>query len=144
MSAACDTNVLLYASDERSPRREAAAELLNRLVLGPGIVYLFWPVLMGYLRIATHPRVFERPLTPTHAMGNVHELLGRPHVRTPGEQPGFWETFTELTADDVVRGNLVSDAHLAALMRQHGVSTIWTADRDFRRFTGITARSPFN
>jgi len=67
VSAACDTNVLLYASDEQSPRQRAAVELLTRLAQGPEIVYLFWPVLIGYLRIATHPSVFERPLTPARA-----------------------------------------------------------------------------
>lgn len=144
MSAACDTNVLLYASDEQSPRQRAAVELLTRLAQGPEIVYLFWPVLIGYLRIATHPSVFERPLTPARAMANVDGLLGRPHIRAPGEQPGFWDTFTQLTGGDVVRGNLVSDAHLAALMRQQGVSTIWTADRDFRRFSGIAVHNPFS
>lgn len=51
--------------------------------------------------------------------------------------------FQRTAGEQVVRGNLVPDAHLAALMRQHGVATIWSADRDFRRFDGITARDPF-
>jgi uncharacterized protein len=143
MSATCDTNVLLYASDEQSSRSEAARELLTRLAEGPEIVYLFWPVLIGYLRISTHPGVFASPLTSEDAMANVEALLSPPHVRTPGEQPGFWDAFRRTVRGDVVKGNLVSDAHLAALMRQHGVTTIWTADRDFRRFDSISARDPF-
>lgn len=51
--------------------------------------------------------------------------------------------FRSATQAVVVRGDLVSDAHIAALMRQHGVTLIWTADRDFRRFDGLTARHPF-
>ena len=60
-----------------------------------------------------------------------------------GVEPGFWTVFQRSAGQQVVRGNLVPDAHLAALMRQHGVDTIWSADRDFRRFDGITARDPF-
>lgn len=58
MSVTIDVNVLLYASDEHSARHESARALLTWLALGPGLVYLFWPVAMAYLRIATHPSVF--------------------------------------------------------------------------------------
>ncbi len=144
MSVTLDANVLLYASDAGSPRRDPAAELLGRLAEGPDLLYLFWPVLVGYVRIATHPGVFADPLSPEEARRNVQQLLTRPHVRSPGEQAGFWQRFDALcAAARPVRGNLVSDAHVAALMRQHGVVTIYTADRDFRRFDGITAVDPF-
>lgn len=143
MSVACDANVLLYASDSRSPRHGPAQRLVARFAEGPDLLYLFWPVVMAYLRIATHPRIFERPLAPEDARTNMDALLSRPHIRSPGEEPGFWTLFQRTTEPQVLRGNLVSDAHLATLMRQHGVSTIWSSDRDFRRFDGITARDPF-
>lgn len=143
MSVAIDSNVLLYASDEASPRQPVAKRLLEVLAAGPDFVYLFWPVAMAYLRIATHPGIFERPLGPTEAQGNLAGLLARSHVRCPGEGAGFWALFEATVQDDVIRGNLVTDAHIATLMRQHGVGTIWTADRDFRRFHGITARDPY-
>lgn len=143
MSVTIDANVLLYASDESSPRHASAAELVGRLAKGPDLVYLFWPVAMAYLRISTHPRVFDHPLDPAQARHNLDQLMGRAHVRCPGESDHFWETYQELVGDDAVRGNLVTDSHVAALMRQHGVATIFTADRDFRRFPGITARDPY-
>jgi len=142
VSVACDANVLLHASDSGSPRHVPAKRVVDRFAQGPDLLYLFWPVVMAFLRIATHPGIFERPLTPRDAEANIDALLSRPHIRTPGEDPGFW-TLYQRTAGPAVRGNLVSDAHLAALMRQHGVGTIWSADRDFRRFDGITARDPF-
>jgi toxin-antitoxin system PIN domain toxin len=142
VSVTVDANVLLYASDEQSPRHEPARELLERLAAGPGIVYVFWPVAMAYLRIATHPGIFENPLEPRVARANLGALLDRPHVRSPGEATGFWAVYRDTVGQDVVRGNLVTDSHIAALMRQHGVSTIWTSDRDFRRFPDITARDP--
>ena len=144
MSVAVDANVLLYASDEQSPRHGAARQLLSRVAAGPDLVYVFWPVVMAYLRISTHPGVFENPLEPAAALGNVRRLVSRPHVRTPGERERFWQLFEDTVRDDVVRGNLVTDAHLVALMRESGVATIWTADRDFRRFAGITARDPYS
>ncbi|MDQ3989385.1 MAG: PIN domain-containing protein [Actinomycetota bacterium] len=144
MSVTIDANVLLYASDGQSPRHRSARDLLERLAAGPDIVYLFWPVAMAYLRIATHPGIYEHPLDPEVARSNVATLLGRAHVQCPGESDGFWRVYEETVDSDVIRGNLVTDAHIAALMRQHGVGVIWTADRDFRRFTGVTARDPYS
>jgi toxin-antitoxin system PIN domain toxin len=143
MSETVDANLLLFASDVESPRHQQALERVRRFAAGPELLYVFWPVAMAYLRIATHPSIFARPLEPARARAGLSSLLRRPHVRCPGEQDGFWSVFEETVAGDVVRGNLVPDAHLVALMRQHGVRTIWTADRDFRRFTGITVRDPF-
>lgn len=143
MTVAIDANVLLYASDQRSARHGSARDLLERLAAGPGLVYLFWPVAMAYLRIATHPAVFEHPLHPRVAQANLSALLERAHIRCPGEGPGFWTLYQDTVGGDVVRGNLVPDAHIGALMRQHGVGTIWTADRDFKRFPDITARDPY-
>jgi uncharacterized protein len=142
MSATLDANILVYAGDSRSPVHEPAEALVRRLALGPEILYLFWPVLLGYLRIVTHPGILTNPLAPAIAMRNVEALLDRPHVRVPGESDGFWPVFKS-TAGGTPRGNDVTDAHLAALMRQHGVRLIWTRDRDFRRFDGIDARDPF-
>jgi toxin-antitoxin system PIN domain toxin len=142
MSATVDTNVLVYASNSDDPLHDRAVELVRRLAEGPELVYLFWPVLLGYLRIVTHPGILSKPLSPTIAMRNVEALLDRPHVRAPGEADGFWSVFRS-TAGERPRGNDVPDAHLAALMRQHGVRLIYTRDRDFRRFDGIDARDPF-
>lgn len=143
MSATVDTNLLLYASDAASRFHLRALEVLERCAKGPDLLYLFWPVVMAYLRFATHPAVFERPLSGDEAMRNIEALLDLPHVRSPGEDDGFWSVYRAVTAGVVVRGNLVPDAHLVALMRQYGVGTVWSHDRDFRKFEGIVARDPF-
>lgn len=143
MSATLDANLLLYVSDESSERHEQARGTLRRLVAGPELLYVFWPTVMAYLRIATHPSLFASPLTPVVATANVAQLLASPTVQTAGEQPRFWELFREVSSDADARGNLVPDAHLVSLMRQNGVRTIWTHDRDFRRFSGIEVRDPF-
>ena len=141
MSATVDANVLVYASDSRAAAHEQTEALVRRIAAGPEILYLFWPVLLGYLRIVTHPGILTNPLSPADALRNVESLLDRPHVRAPGELDGFWSIFRS-TAGDRPRGNDVPDAHVAALMRQHGVRVIYTHDRDFRRFDGIEPRDP--
>jgi toxin-antitoxin system PIN domain toxin len=142
MSATVDANVLIYASNTADPLHEPAVDLIRQLATGHDLVYLFWPTLMAYLRIVTHPAILPRPLATRDAMRNVEALLDRPHVRSPGEADGFWAIY-RATAGDRHRGNDVPDAHLATLMRQHGVRLIYTRDRDFRRFDGIDARDPF-
>ena len=142
MSTTVDANVLVYASDRRSPAHPTAEALIRRLAAGPEILYLFWPALLGYLRVVTHSGILTTPLPPADAIRNVEALLDRPHVRAPGELDGFWPIFRS-TAGDRPRGNEVPDAHLAALMRQHGVRVIYTRDRDFRRFEGISVVDPF-
>jgi toxin-antitoxin system PIN domain toxin len=142
LSVTLDVNVLVYASNEDDPAHEPARRLLARLAAGPELVYLFWPVIMGYLRIATHPAILPLPQSPKAALENVDLLLARPHIRAPGEAPRFWPVF-QATAGDQIRGRDVADAHLVALMRQHGVGTIYTRDRGFRRFDGIRVRDPF-
>ncbi len=142
MSVTVDANVLVYASNEADPGHEPARRLLEELAMGPGLVYLFWPAIMGYLRIVTHPGILPRPLTPDEASANIAALLGRAHVRALGEADGFWELYRDSAGADT-RGNDVPDAHLVALMCQHGVTTIYSRDRDFRRYEGIDVRDPF-
>jgi len=143
MTVTLDANVLLYASDTRSPFHERALTLVAELAAGRELLYLFWPTVMAYVRIATHPSVFAEPLAPKIAIGNVERLLELPHVQTAGERERFWDVFRGVAEESDARGNLVPDARLVALMEQNGVRTIWTRDRDFRRFRGIDARDPF-
>ena len=142
MSVTVDTNILLYASNADDELHERARELVEELAGGADLLYVFWPTIMGFLRIATHPSVFPRPASPEQAMAAITALLERPTVRTEVEDAGFWETYRSTAGDDT-RGNHVPDAHLAALMRRHGVTVIYTRDRDFRRYDGIEARDPF-
>jgi len=143
MSSAIDVNVLLYASEESSAFRAQALDLIDHLAAGPDLFYLFWPVAMGYLRIATHPAIFSDPLSPEAATNNLEQLLNLPHCRVVGEGERFWPAYRSTTERLVVRGNLVPDAHLVAMMREHGVDTLWSHDRDFRKFEGIRIRDPF-
>ena len=144
MSFAIDAKVLLYASDRENPLHDRAIGLLDEIAFGPGLAYLFWPTAIAYLRIATHPAIFARPLSHADARANLQALLDLPHVRAVGEQDTFWRRFAEIADDLAPTGNLVPDAHVVALMLENGVRTIWTRDRDYRKFRGIHVRDPFS
>jgi toxin-antitoxin system PIN domain toxin len=143
VSLALDANVLLYASNADDDRNERARMVLSEVAVGPEVVYLFWPVVMAFLRISTRESVFPHPLSPAEALAMVGSLLERDHVYAPGEDDLFWSAFHEIAEEQHARGDLVSDAHIVALMHRHGVRTIITHDRDFRRFEGIRMRDPF-
>lgn len=106
-------------------------------------MYLAWHTVMAYLRISTHPGIFANPLTPERAAANVGALIDLPHTRLLSEEDGFWEVYREVTRGLTVRGKLVADAHLVAVLRQHGVSRIYTNDADFLRFRFLDVRNPF-
>jgi uncharacterized protein len=143
LSFTIDANLLLYASDEMSGYHRQARAFVEQVAGGDELVYLFWPTVMAYLRIATHPAIFEQPLSPDEAVANIDRLLSLPQVQTAGEHDRFWPSYRQVATEADARGNLVSDAHVVALMTENGVRTIWTRDRDYRRFPGIEIRDPF-
>lgn len=143
MTVTVDANILVYASNKADPAYEPARALVERLAAGPDLVYLFWPTVMGYLRVVTHPAILPRPLGFADAANNISALLQRPHVRSPGEGEGFWSFYLE-TSSSHARGNATAEAHMAALMRQHGVATIYSRDRGYRRYPGIKVHDPIS
>lgn len=142
MSYSLDANILLYASDSGCAHHPRARAFLESCIGTPDLLCLSWSTLMAYLRIATHPSVFARPLTPDEATGNVQAILSLAHTRVIAEEKGFWEVYREVTRSIPVRGNAVPDAHLAALLRQHGIRTLYTHDSDFLRFRFLDVRDP--
>jgi len=143
VSYSLDVNLLLYASDRSSNRHARARRFVESCAAGPEILCLTWPTLMSYLRIATHPRIFSAPLSPDEALGNITALIDLPHVRALSELDGFLDAYKHMTGEIPVRGNVVPDAHLATILFQHGIRTLYTNDRDFRKFQSLDVRDPF-
>jgi len=144
VSYSLDANVLLYASDRSSDRHLRARRFVESCAAGPEILCLTWPTLMSYLRIATHPRIFSAPLSPQEALGNISALIGLPHVRAVSELNGFVDAYKHVASETPVRGNLVPDAHIAAILFQHGIRTLYSNDSDFRKFPSLDLRDPFS
>jgi hypothetical protein len=144
MSYSVDVNVLLYASDQTNPRYDQAMQFLVNRASDPELFCIAWSTLMGYIRISTHPSIFSHPLSPEEALENVESLLSQPRVRVLSEDDGFLVMYREVTGRFPVRGNLVPDAYLVALLLQHGVQKIYTADSDFNKFEFLEVKNPFS
>ena len=142
MSFGIDVNILLYASDDSSPMHLKATEFLTRCAVGREVFCLAWVTVMSYLRMSTHPAIFARPLSHDDALRNIESLLNLPHSRAVGEEDSFWDTYRKVTGEVPTRGNLVPDAQLASILLGHGVTTIYTHDRDFRKFPFLDVRDP--
>ena len=125
MSGIIDTNILLYAVNLDCPEHSAAREFLAAPDLLHGPCYITEGICYEFLRVATHPRVFATPITAAQALDFLESLVGdgRIHLLHPA-------------------GNLFFDIRTAALMRDSGIRTIHTADRDFLQFPGIEVIDP--
>lgn len=140
---AVDTNVLVAAHVETLPEHEAAADLLTLLAEGELPWAIPWPCVYEFLRVTTHPKVFHPPLELEHALESIGNLLESPTLLLLSETPRHAEVMERVTKAAVATGNLVHDAHIAALCLEHGVREILTGDRDFARFEELTVTDPF-
>ncbi len=109
--------------------------------MGPTAVALPWASLLGFLRLATNARMFERPLTMADAWQQVKMWLAAEPTWTPGPTERHAEVLGNLLAQPGVHGNLVPDAHLAALAIEHSL-TLCSTDGDFARFPGLRWLNP--
>ena len=142
MSYSFDANILLYASDESSEFYARAKVFLNDRQADSDILCLTWPVLMAFQRIATHPSIFSNPMSAETAWGNVQQLLKLPRTRVIQETASFALDYAEVAQSAGVYGNLVPVAHIATILRQHGVRKFYTADTDFKKFGFLDVVNP--
>lgn len=131
-----DANVLLYAVDERSHFHATARAWLEEALNGVERVGFPWVSLAAFQRIITHPRVTADPLAPADAWGLVTEWLDAEQAWVPTPGARHRDILGRLLVDGDLRGNLVTDAQLAALAIEHGTG-ICSFDSDFARFPGL-------
>ena len=136
-----DANLLLYAVDERSPFHERSLQWLTESMNGARRVGLPWMSLIAFLRISTNLRATDRPLSPSDAAGFVRDWLSAEVVWNPGPGPRHSEIVLNLIEEGQLSGNLVSDAHLAAIAIEHGLVLV-SNDSDFSRFGGLRWENP--
>ncbi len=131
-----DANLLLYAVHERAVQHDAAVAWLTARLNEPRRVGFPWQSIAAFLRIATHPRAFERPLDAATAWARVSDWLAAPVAWIPQPGPRYADLLGDLLIRYDVRGNLVPDAQLAALALEHGL-TVCSSDTDFGRFAEV-------
>lgn len=136
-----DLNLLLYAINEDAPRHRSAKAWWEACLSGETPVGLAWLVVLGFLRVTTHPRVMPSPLSAREAVSVVDDWLQQPMVRLVEPSERHWEILTTLLDELGTAGNLTSDAHLAALAIEHG-ARLCSTDNDFSRFEHLRWENP--
>ena len=136
-----DVNVLLYAFRSDSPDHRMYREWLEEVVNGEVAYGMSPQVLSGLVRIATHPRIFNRPSQREDVISFANLLLDQPHCQVIQAGPRHWRLFCNLCENAKAKGNLVQDAWFAALAIEAGCEWV-TTDRDFARFDGLRWHVP--
>ena len=136
-----DANLLLYAEDSLSERHVAARGWWDSQLSGSDPVGLSWPVLNAFIRISTNARLHQRPLTLKEAIERVQSWFNQSCVRMVQPTDQHWGIFQQVLRVGNAVGNLVSDAHLAALAIEHNC-VLQSTDVDFSRFRGLKWQNP--
>jgi toxin-antitoxin system PIN domain toxin len=139
---AVDTNILVYGHREDSPWHDTAYQRIAQLAEGRQPWAIPWPCLHEFLSIVTHPRIYAPPTPLALAIDQVEAWLESPSLLLLSESEGYWNELRASMETGRVAGAQVHDARVASLCRIHGVRELWTADRDFSRFPGLTIRNP--
>ncbi len=138
-----DANLLVYARMSTFPEHGAARDWLDGRLNRTAAVGLPWPSLLAFVRLASNPRIFERPETVESAWQQVEEWLDCPPSWIPHPTDQHRRALGSLLAGQRAKANLVPDAHLAALAIEHGL-TLCSTDGDFARFPGLKWENPLN
>jgi toxin-antitoxin system PIN domain toxin len=136
-----DANLLLYAYHPRAEEHDRSRALLEATLSGPELVRFAWLTLWASLRIASNPRVFERPLSIAEAGAAISAWLAQPGSGVLERGERHWDILSGLMREGQTAGPLVMDAVLAAIAIEHG-ATLCTTDRDFSRFSGLKWTNP--
>ena len=136
-----DANVLLHAVNRDAREHEVARVWLTGALGGVESIAFAWTVILAFIRVGTHPSVLPRPLTAAEAIGAVESWLAAPTAIVVEPTPRHLPLVSGLLGRTGTAGNLVSDAHLAALALEHDAEIV-SFDRDFGRFEGVRWRLP--
>jgi hypothetical protein len=139
---AVDSNILVYAHREDSAWHGASLQCLTGLAEGRDPWAIPWPCIHEFLAITTHPRIYSPPTPLDLAVEQVEAWLESPSLVLLGEDEGHWPELRTLLLAGKIAGPTVHDARVAAICLRHGVSELWTIDRDFSRLPGLKVRNP--
>jgi len=139
---AVDTNILVYAHREDSPWHDTAYTKVAEIAEGRAAWAIPWPCIHEFLSIVTHPKIFSPPTPLNAAIHQVEAWLEAPNLVLLGETEGYWTELRKIIEAGRISGGQIHDARIAALCNLHGIGELWTADRDFTRFPGLSVRNP--
>lgn len=139
---AVDTNLLVYSHREDSEFHAGAKELVDALRHQSAPWAIPWPCIHEFIAIATHPAIYKPASTLSEALGFLDALFASPHLHLLAESPGYFEKLRGISRAARLKGPRIHDARVVALCLHHGVSELWSADRDFSAFPQLKARNP--
>jgi toxin-antitoxin system PIN domain toxin len=139
---AVDSDLLIYAHREDSRWHDTAYARIVELAEGQAPWAIPWPCIHEFLAIVTHARIYAPPTPLENALDQVDAWMESPSLVVLCESENYWQQLRAILQVGRVSGPQVHDARVAALCRQHGISELWTADRDFGRFPGLNVRNP--
>ena len=143
MALVIDTNVLLYAVNRGCPEHEFCVNFLRETVAAGDTCFVPENIIYEFLRVATHPRVFPQPLRALEAFDFLDALFSVRNFQILGATDKHWESLRGLVRElGEPSGNFFFDVHTAALMREHGIRRIASADNDFAKFSGLDVANP--
>jgi uncharacterized protein len=138
-----DTNVLVYAANKSSPEHARCLDLLQNWRSQSSAWFVTWGILYGFIRVVSHPRVLPNPWSTGQAWAFVNALLASPGLYVLTETELHRAVCAEVVNETPqLNGNLITDLHIAVLMREHGVKVIYTRDADFHWFRHLEVRDP--
>jgi len=138
-----DANLLVYAHVASFEQHASARRWLDAALNGATQVGLPWPSLLAFMRLVTNPRIFDKPETPVRAWSQIRDWLSCDNVWIPQPTEQHAEILGSLLTKNSAYGNLVPDAHLAALAIEHGLA-LYSADSDFARFAELRWFNPIS
>ncbi|MGQ0486059.1 MAG: type II toxin-antitoxin system VapC family toxin [Hyphomicrobiales bacterium] len=139
---AVDTNILVYAHRRDAPWHSVAASSVAGLAEGNAAWSIPWPCVHEFIAVVTSKRIYLPSSTIAEAIGQLDAWMGSPQLQLLSESTGYWAELRELAEKRRIAGPQIHDTRVAALCLYHGVSELWTADRDFSRFPDLKTRNP--
>jgi len=139
---AVDTNLLVYAYREDSEFHTTATEHLRPVIEGSPPWALPWPCVNEFIGVVTSGKVYKPASPLPNVMAFLESLFGSPQLHLRSESPGYFEKLRDLAQAAKISGPRIHDARIAALCLHHGVSELWSADRDFSAFPQLKVRNP--
>lgn len=139
---AIDSQILVYAHREDSSWHAAAEHAVRSVAEAPAAWAIPWPCIHEFLAIVTHPNIYSPPTPLERALDQVAAWMESPTLTLLSEVEGYWAELRAAVAAARLTGPRIHDARVAVLCRHHGVSELWSADRDFSKFPFLTVRNP--
>lgn len=136
-----DLNLLIYAVNRDAPDHDTARSWWESCLCGTETIGLPWAVLLGFLRITTHPKIMPNPITSGQAVELVEDWLRQPPVQVIAPTDRHWSIFRQFVSDFGTAANLTTDAHIAALAVERG-AVLYSSDNDFSRFRHLQWINP--